>query len=71
MISEPEVYKFIRERVDAIGAEKVMSELEVNGTASVEFTTSVGSKACRNHKGQGIAFTLCCLRQAQGHSILN
>lgn len=45
VMSEPEVYKFIRERVDAIGGEEVMSELEFNGTASVEFTTSHGSKA--------------------------
>lgn len=31
--------------LDAIAAEKAMSELEFNGTASVEFTTSLGSKA--------------------------
>lgn len=46
VMGEAELYKFIREKVDAVGAEKVMSELEVNGTASVEFTTSLGSKAC-------------------------
>ena len=45
VMSEAEVYKFIRERVDAIRAENMMSELQFNGAASVEFTTSLGSKA--------------------------
>lgn len=44
-MSETEVYKFVREKLDAVGAERLMSELQFNGTASAEFTTSGGSKA--------------------------
>jgi hypothetical protein len=44
-MSETEVYKFVREKLDAIGAKNVMSQLEFNGTASAEFTTPLGLKA--------------------------
>lgn len=44
-MSETEVYKFVREKLDAIGAEDVMSQLQFNGTASAEFTTPLGLKA--------------------------
>jgi hypothetical protein len=43
-MSEAEVYKFVRAKLDAIGAENMMSQLQFNGTAKAEFTTSLGLK---------------------------
>ena len=44
-MSETELYKFVRDKLDAIAIEHLMTQLHYNGTALAEFTTSGGLKA--------------------------
>ena len=44
-MSETELYQFLRDKLDAIAIEHLMSQLRYNGTALAEFTTSAGLKA--------------------------